>query len=83
MLKKKMLVKALFTVSVLSLSGVASAATIVNGGKINFTGEIVNAACVVSTKSIDQTVNIGQYRTAQFDIHFQKILYKQALQFPL
>ncbi|MRE57126.1 type 1 fimbrial protein subunit FimA, partial [Klebsiella quasipneumoniae] len=56
MLKKKMLVKALFTVSVLSLSGVASAATIVNGGKINFTGEIVNAACVVSTKSIDQTV---------------------------
>lgn len=37
MLKKKMLVKALFTVSVLSLSGVASAATIVNGGKINFT----------------------------------------------
>ena len=67
MLKKKMLVKALFTVSVLSLSGVASAATIVNGGKINFTGEIVNAACVVSTKSIDQTVNIGQYRTAQFD----------------
>ncbi|HDU8312921.1 TPA: type 1 fimbrial major subunit FimA [Proteus mirabilis] len=67
MLKKKMLVKALFTVSVLLLSGVASAATIVNGGKINFTGEIVNAACVVSTKSIDQTVNIGQYRTAQFD----------------
>ncbi len=59
-----MLVKALYLqYSVLSLSGVASAATIVNGGKINFTGEIVNAACV-STKSIDQTVNIGQsYRT--------------------
>ncbi|MBG3012987.1 type 1 fimbrial major subunit FimA [Proteus faecis] len=67
MLKRKMLVKTVLAVSVLSLSSIASAATIVNGGKINFTGQIVNAACAVSAKSMNQTINIGQYRTAQFD----------------
>ncbi|QAV24880.1 type 1 fimbrial major subunit FimA [Proteus hauseri] len=67
MLKTKMLVKTVLAVSVLSLSGFASAATVVNGGKVNFTGQIVNAACAVSAKSMNQTINIGQYRTAQFD----------------
>lgn len=40
--------------------------TTVNGGTIHFTGELVNAACSVSTKSADQTVKLGQYRTADF-----------------
>ncbi|VYT81329.1 type 1 fimbrial protein subunit FimA [Metakosakonia massiliensis] len=40
--------------------------TTVNGGTIHFTGELVNAACSVSTKSSDQTVELGQYRTADF-----------------
>lgn len=37
-----------------------------NGGTIHFKGEMVNAACVVSTQSANQTVNLGQYRTASF-----------------
>ncbi len=44
---------------------VASAA-VVSGGTVHFKGEIVNAACAVSADSTDQTVNLGQYRTANF-----------------
>ncbi len=29
-------------------------------------GELVNAACSVNTDSSEQTVNLGQYRTAKF-----------------
>lgn len=48
-------------------SGVAHADTVtVNGGTIHFNGELVNAACAVSTQSSDQTVKLGQYRTAAF-----------------
>ncbi|MFC6051315.1 type-1 fimbrial protein subunit A [Acinetobacter sp. Ac_877] len=36
----------------------------VNGGTVHFTGELVNAACAVSTASANQTVELGQYRTA-------------------
>ncbi len=36
------------------------------GGVIHFTGDIVNAACSVSTNSDGQTVKLGQYRTAAF-----------------
>ncbi|HEM7578002.1 TPA: type 1 fimbrial major subunit FimA [Serratia marcescens] len=68
MFKKNMLIKTVLAVSILSASSLASAATVVNGGKINFTGQIVNAACAVSAKSMNQTINIGQYRTAQFDV---------------
>ena len=38
--------------------------TTVNGGNVHFKGEFVNAACAVSTDTADQTVNLGQYRTA-------------------
>lgn len=38
--------------------------TTVNGGTVHFTGELVNAACAVSTESEDQTVRLGQYRTS-------------------
>lgn len=38
----------------------------VNGGTVHFKGELVNAACAVSSKSSDQTVKLGQYRTAEF-----------------
>lgn len=38
----------------------------VNGGTVHFKGELVNAACAVNTKSADQIVNLGQYRTAKF-----------------
>jgi major type 1 subunit fimbrin (pilin) len=38
----------------------------VNGGNVHFNGELVNAACAVSTDSSNQTVELGQYRTASF-----------------
>ncbi len=38
----------------------------VNGGTVHFKGELVNAACSVNTESSEQTVNLGQYRTAKF-----------------
>ncbi|OON40534.1 type-1 fimbrial protein subunit A [Izhakiella australiensis] len=55
----------------LLISGVAYAAdgdtsVIANGGTIHFQGEFINAACAVSTESSNQTVQMGQYRTAAF-----------------
>jgi len=38
----------------------------VQGGVVHFNGSLVNAACAVSTESANQTVNLGQYRTASF-----------------
>jgi len=40
------------------------AATTVTGGTVNFEGSVVDAACAVSADSIDQTVQMGQVRTA-------------------
>ncbi|MFE4109441.1 MULTISPECIES: type 1 fimbrial major subunit FimA [Kosakonia] len=37
-----------------------------SGGNVHFEGELVNAACAVNTASADQTVTLGQYRTASF-----------------
>lgn len=45
------------------VSAFASAAT-VNGGTIEFKGELVNAACAVATTQ--KTVPMGQFRTASF-----------------
>lgn len=42
----------------------ASAATTVNGGTVHFKGEVVNAACAVNMNSVDQTVLLGQVRSA-------------------
>lgn len=48
-------------------AGAANAdVTTVNGGNVHFKGELVNAACAVSTDSSNQEVNLGQYRTASF-----------------
>ncbi|MDW2740976.1 fimbrial protein BcfA [Atlantibacter subterraneus] len=58
-----MTVTALITGSALMT---ASAATVtVNGGTVNFKGEVVNAACAVSAKSVDQTVTLSQVRTVR------------------
>lgn len=38
--------------------------TTVSGGTVHFTGQFVNAACAVSTDTADQTINLGEYRTA-------------------
>lgn len=52
-------------VTILSLAGVANAATTttVNGGSIHFKGEVVNAACAVDAGSTGQTVPLGQVKT--------------------
>jgi major type 1 subunit fimbrin (pilin) len=57
-------------ISAIIISATASSfsyAAPVSGGTIHFTGELVNAACAVSTSSDGQTVNLGQYRTAAFN----------------
>lgn len=60
---------AIVVLSALSLSSTAAlaAATTVNGGTVHFKGEVVNAACAVDAGSVDQTVQLGQVRTASLD----------------
>lgn len=47
-----------------SASAFAADPVTVNGGTVNFEGEFVNAACAVATQSANQTVVLGQYRSA-------------------
>lgn len=55
----------LAALGLLSISSViANADVIVDGGTVNFTGEFVTAACAVSNESANQTVKLGQYRSA-------------------
>lgn len=58
---------ALVVVSALSLSSVAAFADAVkvNGGTVHFQGELVNAACAIDAGSVEQTVRLGQVRTAK------------------
>ncbi|MGJ3348185.1 type 1 fimbrial major subunit FimA [Morganella sp. Je.2.23] len=72
MLNKQRLVMSVVALTVLSASQLSMAATTVTGGTVHFTGRIVNAACAVSADSTDQTVNMGQYRTAFFDAKGKK-----------
>ncbi|HBQ4536530.1 TPA: type 1 fimbrial major subunit FimA [Escherichia coli] len=59
---------AIVVLSALSLSSTAALAETtpmtVNGGTVHFKGEVVNAACAVDAGSVDQTVQLGQVRTA-------------------
>ena len=59
---------AIVVLSALSLSSTAALAdttpTTVNGGTVHFKGEVVNAACAVDAGPVDQTVQLGQVRTA-------------------
>ncbi|MBJ2097896.1 fimbrial protein, partial [Serratia ureilytica] len=66
MLNKQRVIKTVLAAALLSAGTMATAATTVPGGTVHFTGQIVNAACAVSAGSTDQTVNLGQYRTANF-----------------
>lgn len=47
------------------VSTLSHSATTVNGGVVHFVGEVVNAACAVDAGSLDQTVQLGQVRTAK------------------
>ncbi|HAV9615276.1 TPA: fimbrial protein [Escherichia coli] len=54
--------------SALSLNSAMALAdnyAMVNGGTVHFKGEVVNAACAVDAGSIDQTVQMGQVRSAK------------------
>ncbi|BEM36232.1 type-1 fimbrial protein subunit A (plasmid) [Serratia marcescens] len=51
-----------------SASSLASGSGVtVNGGTVHFKGKLVAAPCSVSTKSSDQTVNLGEYTTHHFN----------------
>lgn len=65
MLNKQRFIKSILGLALLS-AGTAASAAIVTGGTVHFTGQIVNAACAVSADSVDQTVKMGQFRTANF-----------------
>ncbi len=58
---------ALVIISALSFTSAAALAdtTTVNGGTVHFKGDVVNAACAVDAGSIDQTVQMGQVRSAK------------------
>ncbi len=67
-IKRKSVAAAILTsltlsVCVASIPAKADPVT-VNGGTVHFTGEVVNAACAVSSDSSDQTVALGQARSA-------------------
>ncbi len=65
----KRLINTIIGTALLSICTASSAATSpanVAGGTVHFTGQMVNAACAVSAASENQTVQMGQYRTAHF-----------------
>lgn len=55
------------TLALTSAAAFAAGRTTVNGGTVHFKGELVNAACAVDAGSVNQTVQLGQYRTAKLD----------------
>lgn len=66
-MKRKLMTSSVIA-SLMLVAGAAVAAdpVSVSGGTVHFEGELVNAACAVSTQSSDQVVALGQYRTASF-----------------
>ncbi|MGY4106321.1 fimbrial protein [Aeromonas encheleia] len=65
-MKKSLLAVAVVLSSGISLNAFAVPTT-VTGGTVYFNGEVVNAACAVSSDSMDQTVYLDQVRTAAFN----------------
>ncbi|MBB1580663.1 type 1 fimbrial major subunit FimA [Serratia sp. OS31] len=57
-------IKSLIAASLLTAGITHAATTTVNGGSVHFKGEVVNAACAVDAGSVDQTVQLGQVKTA-------------------
>ena len=65
---KRKLLSSSVVASLMLVAGAAAAAdpVSVSGGTVHFEGQLVNAACAVSTQSANQVVTLGQYRTASF-----------------
>ncbi|HFZ0985470.1 TPA: fimbrial protein BcfA [Klebsiella aerogenes] len=65
-MKKHLLVMVMTAMTAGGMTCAANADTsTVSGGTVNFTGQVVNAACSVSADSIDQTVTLSQVRTSK------------------
>ena len=60
----KLVQLSLAVLSTIAMSSSVFAEETVNGGKVNFTGSLTNAACAVSTDTSNQNVELGEYRTA-------------------
>lgn len=61
-MKKNLIVAAFAVTAALSMSNVFAAA-----GTVNFTGEILDAACTVDVASQNQTVDLGKYNKSEFN----------------
>ncbi|WP_273908116.1 type 1 fimbrial major subunit FimA [Enterobacter bugandensis] len=68
---KTILMSAMAALSITSATAFAettgATTTTVSGGTVHFKGEIVNAACSVDSNSSEQTVNLGQIRSAKLN----------------
>lgn len=60
-MKKNLIVATLIATSTLAMSNAFAAA-----GTVNFTGEILDAACTVDVNSQNQTVVLGSYNKSEF-----------------
>ncbi|HBV4841645.1 TPA: fimbrial protein [Klebsiella aerogenes] len=60
-MKKNVIAAAFAAVSALAMSNAFAAA-----GTVNFTGEILDAACTVDVASQNQTVDLGKYNKTEF-----------------
>ncbi|MDI3359181.1 fimbrial protein [Lelliottia sp. V89_10] len=60
-MKKNLIAVAFAATAALSMSNAFAAA-----GTVNFTGEILNDACIVDVASQNQTVDLGSYHKAEF-----------------
>ncbi|MFK3661112.1 fimbrial protein [Scandinavium sp. NPDC088450] len=60
-MKKNLIAVAFAATAALSMSNAMAAA-----GTVNFTGEILDAACSVDVASQDQTVDLGKYNKSEF-----------------
>lgn len=68
-MKKQILAMAITTLmaggAVSAASAAPSTTNTVSGGTVNFVGQVVDAACSVSSDSVDQTVTLSQVRAAK------------------
>ncbi|WP_455428397.1 fimbrial protein [Dryocola sp. LX212] len=62
-----MVVASLMAGAIAPAAFAAASETTVSGGTINFEGQVVDAACSVSAGSANQTVTMGQVRSAKLD----------------
>lgn len=60
-----MTVVAMMAGGTMSAAQAESTAATVSGGTVNFVGSVVDAACSVSSDSVDQTVTLSQVRAAK------------------